>query len=46
MVNASDIKNKLNGIIKNPNFMKEYFISTIIIMMTILVIVLALVFLL
>jgi hypothetical protein len=44
MVNASDIKNKLNGIIQNPNFMKEYFISTIIIMMTILVIVLALLY--
>ena len=44
MVNVSDIKNKLNSVIKNPNFMKEYFISTILIMMTILVVVLALVY--
>jgi hypothetical protein len=44
MVNASDIKNKLNSMIKNPNFTKERFISIIIIIMTITVVVLALVY--
>jgi hypothetical protein len=44
MVNASDIKNKLNSIIKNPGFTKEHFISVVIIVLTISVIVLALVY--
>ena len=44
MVNASDIKNKLISVIKNPGFTKEHFISVIIIVMTILVIVLAIVY--
>lgn len=44
MVNASDIKNKLTSIIKNPGFTKEHFISVIIIVMTISVIVLAILY--
>lgn len=44
MVNASDIKNKLTSIIKNPVFTKEHFISVVIIVMTISVIVLAILY--
>jgi hypothetical protein len=44
MVNASDIKNKLTSIIKNPGFTKEHFISVVIIVMTISVIVLAILY--
>ena len=43
MVNVSDIKNKLGGIINNPKYMKEYFISTVIIIMIIVTIVLVIV---